>query len=119
MFGGGHLGCKSQLLEPHGGYFLGRSAAMLQKISLVRTQNLSFSLPKHHLQTYSKKNAHSIKIRLQPAPELVAVLQEPEGHPDSKEDQKDTQDAPGFLKFIAAAFIAPLAALVSHGFGLY
>ena len=54
MFGGGHLGCKKQLLEPHGGYFLALSAARRQKMSLVRTQNLLFSLPKHHLQTCSK-----------------------------------------------------------------
>ena len=54
MFGGSHLGCKCPLLEPHFGYFLARSAAMGKKMSLLRTQNQPFSLPKHHLQTCSK-----------------------------------------------------------------
>ena len=53
MFGGGHLGCKCPLLEPHFGYFLARSAAMGKKMSLLRTQNQPFSPPKHHLQTCS------------------------------------------------------------------
>lgn len=53
MFGGVHLGCKSPLLEPHSGYFLTRSPAMRQKMSLVRTPNRPFSLLKRHLQTCS------------------------------------------------------------------
>ena len=45
---------KCLLLEPHFGYFHARSAAMGMKMSLLRTQNQPFSLPKHHLQTCSK-----------------------------------------------------------------
>ena len=51
LFGGNHSGCKSQVLEPHFGYFFVLSAPKGSKMSLARTQNLQFSLLKHHLQT--------------------------------------------------------------------
>jgi len=52
MFGG--FGCKCQLLEPHFAIFSLHSAAMKLKNAFVRTQNLTFSLQKHHLQTCSE-----------------------------------------------------------------
>lgn len=56
-----------------------------------------------------------IDIRLHPPPQLITVHEEPQGAANAEEQQDDAQDAPGFLNFFAAAFVAPLAALVSHG----
>ena len=93
MFGGGHFGCKCQLLEPHFAIFSLHSTAMKLKNAFVRTQNLTFSLQKRHLQTCSKLHRNNEKRGGNASPRTNAL---PVPYPKGRENllQRSINDGP-------------------------